>query len=472
MKHSLALKLILAFTLIAVTTAALVGIIIWMTSPARLGDLVTRQQLATFKQSLISYYETNGTLNGIEQTFPRIGGMLTNSTGGPPDNTFAQDNRFSFVVIDANRKVVMAHRPGFVLGTLVGSDALVKATPIEFENKVVGYILTPTERPGFTVEEQAFLVQSYRAVALAAAGAVLLSLIVGALLASTLTRPLRELKQATQRMAGGQLDQQVSIHSNDEIGELGQTFNQMSRELTHSNQMRQQMTADIAHDLRTPLTVIAGYIESMRDGVLSPTKQRLEVIYAEIERLQRLVEDLRTLSRAEAGELTLNRQMVSAGRLLQQTAAAFQHQAEQHGVQINVLTSGQSPEIWVDETRMMQVLGNLMTNALRYTPEGGQVTLKDEQAGDRAVLTVSDTGTGIAPADLPRVFDRFYRGDTARSEQNGESGLGLAIARAFVQAHGGEISVTSVSGSGTSFTIQLPLAHADGTGQSPASIEK
>jgi len=463
MKHSLALKLILAFTLIAVTTAALVGISIWLSSPARLGDLVTRQELATFKQSLVSYYQTNGTLNGIEQSFPRVG---VNPFGKPPETALSQDTRFSFVVIDANRKVVMAHRPGFVLGTLVGSDALVKATPIEVENKVIGYILTPSERPGFTAEEQAYLQQSYRAVAVAAIGAVLLSLIVGALLASTLTRPLRELKQATQRMAGGQLEQQVSIHSNDEIGELGQTFNQMSRELTHSNQMRQQMTADIAHDLRTPLTVIAGYIESMRDGILSPTKQRLEVIYAEIERLQRLVEDLRTLSRAEAGELTLNRQLIPAGRLLRQTAAAFQHQADQHGVQINVLTSGQSAEIWVDETRMMQVLGNLMTNALRYTPEGGQVTLKDEQTRDRVVLTVSDTGSGIAPADLPRVFDRFYRGDSSRSEQNGESGLGLAITRAFVQAHGGEITVASMPGSGTKFTILLPLSHPESAIQS------
>lgn len=457
MKRKLATKLILAFTLIAVATAALVGAIIWFTSPARLSDLVVRQQLATYKRYLVDYYEANGTLQGIERSFPPVEVPFAFPGDAGSGATFGIERRIPFVVIDENHRVVLAYRPEYLLGMLVTSERLVKAVPIEVEGKVVGYILTPPERPGFTPEELAYLQQMYRALALAAIAAVGIALVVGALLASSLTRPLRELKQAAQRMAGGDLDQQVVIRSQDEIGELGQTFNQMSRELAHSNRMRRQMTADIAHDLRTPLTVIAGYVESMRDGVLAPTPQRLEVIYAEIERLQRLVEDLRTLSRAEAGELTLNRQMLPAGRLLQQAAAVFQHQAEQRGVRLQVQVAPDLPEIWVDEPRMMQVLGNLMTNALRYTPQGGAVTLLAGRDGDRAVLQVSDTGSGIPPEDLPHVFDRFYRGDPARSEQNGESGLGLAIARAFVQAHGGEIGATSQPGQGSTFTISMPL---------------
>jgi signal transduction histidine kinase len=144
-------------------------------------------------------------------------------------------------------------------------------------------------------------------------------------------------------------------------------------------------------------------------------------------------------------------------RLLQQAAAAFQHQAEQHGVQLRVQAAENLPAVWADETRLMQVLGNLITNALRYTPEGGQVTLNAARDGDRMVLQVSDTGSGIAAEDLPKVFDRFYRGDSARSEQGGESGLGLAIARAYVQAHGGEINAVSQPGQGSTFTIRLPL---------------
>ncbi|TLN20243.1 HAMP domain-containing protein [bacterium] len=460
MKRSLATKLILVFSLIAVTTAALVAVVIWLTSPARLSDLVIKQQLASFKQYLVEYYQANGTLYGIEDTFPDVGGVTFGQNGGQAGASFTTGQRLSFVVIDANRKVVLAHRPEYMLGMLVTSDTLVKASPIEVNGKNVGYILTPPDRPGFTAEEKAYLTQMYRAVALAAVGAVLLSLIVGILLASSLTRPLRELKQATQRMANGELEQQVKIRSRDEIGDLGQTFNQMSHELARSNQLRRQMTADIAHDLRTPLTVIAGYVESMRDGVLSPTTQRLEVIYAEIERLQRLVDDLRTLSRAEAGELTLNRERISAARLLQKTADAFQHQAEQHDVTLAVQNATDLPDVDVDEMRMLQVMGNLMTNALRYTPQGGRVTLESLRDGAWALLKVSDTGTGIAPEDLPRVFDRFYRSDSSRSEANGESGLGLAIARAFVQAHGGEITVDSQPGNGATFTIRLPLSPA------------
>lgn len=457
MKQNLASKLILAFTLIAVTTAALVGVVIWLTSPARLGDLVTRQQLAVYKRYISNYYKENGSLDNIGRSFPRVDQPFNLFENDPSDQDFAMDRRVPFVLVNENRRVVLAYRPEYVLGMLVTDETLVKADPIEVDGKVIGYILAAPEQPGFTAEELAYLRQTYRAVALAAAAAVLIALAVGTLLARSLTRPLRELKQAAQKMTGGDLQQQVAVRSRDEIGELGQAFNQMSSQLARSNEMRRQMTADIAHDLRTPLTVIAGYVESMRDGVLAPTPQRLETIYAEIERLQRMVEDLRTLTRAEAGELTLNRQDLPVERLLQQAAAAFQHQAEQHGVQLRVQAAENLPAVWADETRLMQVLGNLITNALRYTPEGGQVTLNAARDGDRMVLQVSDTGSGIAAEDLPKVFDRFYRGDSARSEQGGESGLGLAIARAYVQAHGGEINAVSQPGQGSTFTIRLPL---------------
>jgi len=457
MKQNLATKLILAFTLIAVTTAALVGMVIWLTSPARLGNLVTRQQLAVYKRYITNYYKENGTLDNIGRTFPQVDQPFNLFGNNQSDQGFAIDRRVPFVLVNENRRVVLAYRPEYVLGMLVTDETLVKADPIEVDGKVIGYILAAPERPGFTTEELTYLRQTYRAMALAAVAAIAIALVVGTLLARSLTRPLRDLKQAAQKMTSGDLQQQVAVHSRDEIGELGQAFNQMSSQLARSNEMRRQMTADIAHDLRTPLTVIAGYVESMRDGVLAPTPQRLETIYAEIERLQRMVEDLRTLTRAEAGELTLNRQDLPVERLLQQAAAAFQHQAEQHGVQLRAQSANNLPALWADETRIMQVLGNLITNALRYTPEGGQVTLSAARDGNWMALQVSDTGSGIAAEDLPKVFDRFYRGDSARSEQGGESGLGLAIARAYVQAHGGEINAVSLPGQGSTFTIRLPL---------------
>jgi len=281
------------------------------------------------------------------------------------------------------------------------------------------------------------------------------------LLARTLTRPLRALTQATHRMAGGELEQEVLVKSGDEIGELAAAFNQMSREVARANKARRQMTADVAHELRTPLTVIAGYIESMRDGVLAPTPERLSVIYAEIEHLQHLVGDLRTLTQADAGQLKLNRQPISPQELLRQAFAAFEYQAAQKGVSLEMQLNGALPAITIDESRIAQVLGNLLSNALRYTPSGGRVTLAAAAPdGDRVTLTVQDTGPGIAPEDLPFIFNRFYRADKSRAEENGESGLGLAISKALVEAHGGQIEAQSALEKGMTFVIHLPTGSA------------
>jgi signal transduction histidine kinase len=280
------------------------------------------------------------------------------------------------------------------------------------------------------------------------------------LLARTLTQPLRSLTQATHRMAGGDLEQVVPVNSADELGELAAAFNQMSQALARANTARRQMAADVAHELRTPLTVIAGYIEAMRDGVLAPTPERLSVIYGEMEHLQHLVGDLRTLSQADAGELKLNLQPVPTRDLLQQTSAAFAHQAEQKGVRLELSVADDVPALLADEIRMAQVLDNLLTNALRYTPSGGRIVLGAAEHGGRVVLTVRDTGLGIAPEALPLIFDRFYRAAPSRAASAGESGLGLAIAKALVEAHGGALTVASAVGAGSTFRIELPAQSA------------
>jgi signal transduction histidine kinase len=285
----------------------------------------------------------------------------------------------------------------------------------------------------------------------------MIALLLGLLLARTLTRPLRELTAATQALAQGDLEQEVTVRSQDELGELAVAFNQMSAELARAVQVRRQMTADIAHDLRTPLTVIKGYAEALRDGDLSSTTATFETIYQEAEHLSHLIEDLRTLSLVDAGELALNRQAVSPKDLLERTAAAHLVQARRSGVTLHVDASVSLPSIHIDPDRLAQVLGNLVGNALRYTPEGGQITLAARQHGDGVRLTIQDTGAGIAPDDLPHIFDRFYRGDDARETNEGESGLGLAIAKSLVEAHGGTISVTSTLGEGSVFAVALPV---------------
>lgn len=283
----------------------------------------------------------------------------------------------------------------------------------------------------------------------------MIALVVGVFLARMLTRPIKDLTTAARRMAEGELEQQVAVRSQDEIGELAQAFNLMSQQIARANQLRRQMTADIAHDLRTPLTVIAGYIESMRDGVLQPTPQRLDLIYQEIERLQKMVSDLRMLSQADAGELNLYPRPIPPLALLRRAASLFQHHADQAGVRLRVEEGAETRLIRVDEDRMMQVMDNLISNALRYTPPGGEVTLRVRQELNRVILQVEDTGSGIPPEDLPRIFERFQRVDASRHSESGGSGLGLAIVKALVEAQGGKVIAESEVGKGTRISISF-----------------
>jgi signal transduction histidine kinase len=278
----------------------------------------------------------------------------------------------------------------------------------------------------------------------------------GAVLASTLIRPLQALTSAAHKIAAGQLEQQVPVTSSDEIGELAGAFNRMSQQVSGANRLRKQMTADIAHDLRTPLTVIAGYIESMRDGVLQPTPERLVIIYQEIEGLQNLVSDLRMLSQVDAGELPLHKQTVVVPDLLEHAAAPFRHQAEKQAVELVITVEENLPQLQLDEARMMQIYGNLLSNALRYTPAGGQIHLAAHRLGAGVVLSVSDTGLGIAEEELPFIFDRFHRVDKSRHTDAGETGLGLAIVKALVEAQGGSVHARSRQGDGAVIEMIFP----------------
>ena len=283
----------------------------------------------------------------------------------------------------------------------------------------------------------------------------MLALLLSIILARTLTKPVRELTGAIRAMARGKLGVAVLVRSRDEIGELTTAFNQMSADLARSNQLRKQMTADIAHDLRTPLTVIGGYIESLRDGVLEANPERFDVMHQVVQHLQHLVEDLRILSLADAGELKLNRQRLAPEILLEQTASAFQPQAAQKQIALQMQCEPGLPEISVDEIRIAQVLGNLMSNALRYTAEGGLIILSARRHANEISLTVADNGEGIAPEALPHIFERFYRADESRQSET-ESGLGLAITKSLVEAHGGTIAAQSAgAGKGSTFSVRL-----------------
>jgi len=216
------------------------------------------------------------------------------------------------------------------------------------------------------------------------------------------------------------------------------------------------MTADIAHELRSPLTVINGYLEAMQDGSLEVTQQRLSFIKNEVNQLNRLVDDLRTLALADAGELEINKEAISLQAMFTYLENAHILQANSKSIELLFEKEPSAERIFADEGRIIQVLSNLITNAIRHTPEGGSVTIKGYQHNKDISIDVADTGEGISAQDLDLVFDRFYRGDTSRLSTSGESGLGLSITKAIVEAHGGTIDVKSKVGEGTTFTVTLP----------------
>lgn len=466
-------KLTLAFLLVAVTAAALVALLIRTTSATRLNDLILQQQRADFAALVTDYYQQTGSAVGLDKYLRetiRPNPQPQPGQGQPPygQNPFPQQNdrRNLFGFADAQGMVIVPLMPQFQPGQKVPENILDDNTPLEVDNLFIGTILANPLPIDLTPEERAYLERTNNALTLAAFGGILFALIVGFLLARTLTRPLRALTLATEKMAGGDLNQRVEVTSNDEIGELGNSFNRMSQQVSRANQLRKQMTADIAHDLRTPLTVIAGYVESIRNGDLAPTPERLETIYIEIQRLQNLVEDLRLLALTDAGELRLNLQDLNVKDLLESLATSFKLSAQQKGIELTVHTADGLPEIYADKARLTRVLSNLVGNALQHTTEGGKVVLRANiipspfpaEEDDSILILVEDTGEGIPAADLPFIFDRLYRGDKSRTEADGaSSGLGLAIAKALVEAHGGRIWAESEMGRGTRMAVELQI---------------
>jgi signal transduction histidine kinase len=268
--------------------------------------------------------------------------------------------------------------------------------------------------------------------------------------------PLAELMAAADAVAAGDLSVRVREVGRGSIAGFARRFNRMTAELARAETARRNLTADVAHELRTPLQIIQGNLEGVLDGVYEPTPAHLRATLVETRRLARLVGDLQTLSLAEAGQLPLHRREVVAADLLEDVAARFAGAAAEAGVVLKVTPNATSPRLLVDPERLEGVLSNLTANALRHTPVAGHVTLSATAAPGGAVLAVADTGEGIAAADLPFVFDRFWRGDRARGRTAG-AGLGLAIARQLVLAHGGTIEVSSAPGAGTTFSIFLPM---------------
>ena len=288
--------------------------------------------------------------------------------------------------------------------------------------------------------------------AAAAAGILLVSL-----MSRRILSPVQRLTAAARRLGQGDLSQRVPAAGPRELQDLSRTFNTMAENLQAAEQQRRSLVADVAHELRTPLSNLQGYLEAVQDGLLEADQTTISALRQQTAHLIALVEDLRLLAQAEAGVLQLHRTPTALGELLRAAVDDFRPRAEGKDLRLTLEVDPDTPLLWLDQTRIRQIVGNLLENALLHTPEGGGIAVTAGPAGDGGIaVSVQDSGPGIPAAALPYIFDRFYRVDPSRARASGGVGLGLTIARQLARAHGGDLQGESPAGAGTVFTLTLP----------------
>lgn len=489
MRHSLWTRLMGAFLGVIVVGVIVMVISVRLSTASQLRRRVLSDDVAqanALAPLLASYYGQQGGWNGVEaflasapsatvQATPWPNGMMGPNMG--PSMMWNWQQWFQVtrttgpiaervVVLDTGGKVV-ADTGGASLGEQHPAEhaeggVSITANGITVGTVLVGSMIEPVLNPA----DEDFLSSVNFSIFVTSAAVGLLALVLGSLLFRQITSPLRALSQAAGAIAGGDLTRRVAIRSDDEIGRVAQSFNQMAEGLAHADAQRRNLIADIAHELRTPLTIIQGNLEALMDGVYDLTPDNIALVHRHTVVLSRLVADLRDLALAEAGQLRLERQRISLTDVIAQVSEGLETQAREKGVTLKTEPSETLPPVEADEQRIAQVLFNLMSNGLRHTPNGGTITTSVELRDGRVLVTVRDTGNGIPPEDLPHVFERFYRADRSRARATGGSGLGLTIAKQIVEAHGGQIWAQSWLGAGSTFGFSLPLS---GPNVSPTS---
>jgi signal transduction histidine kinase len=465
------LKLLVGFVLVAVVAVGLVAVLANRATTQQFQIYVSQgRQLRAERLApeFAAYYARTGSWDGVSTW---MAGLLdAQSAGRGPGQGRGQGlgTLLDRLLLAGPDGQVLADSQNDLVGSQLSAAELARGVPVQVAGRSVGTLLVPAAGSSYESLEGEFLREVNRSLVWAGMGAGALALILGLLLARQLTAPLRALTQAARQMAHGDLNQRVHARGEDEIGELGQAFNQMAQSLSRQETLRRNLMADIAHELRTPLSILRGDLEALLDGVYAPTPEALASLQEETLLLARLVDDLRALAQAEAGQLRLECEPTDLADLLRGVVEGFDLQAESQGQILTLdLPSGRSGHglalVDADPLRVRQVVANLLSNALRHASGGGRVTVSAVQRPGEVQVSVADDGPGINPEDLPHVFDRFWRGvrpgAAAHPRVGNGSGLGLAIARELVRAHKGRIWVESEPGQGSTFHFTLPLQH-------------
>jgi len=469
MKLSLRSRLILSFLSVIVLTAGLVVVLANRITTARFNYLVShsgQMQAHSLAPAFADYYLQTGSWVGVEALLERGLDFRGNPMGRgrrgngvpmmPMMGMTGSDNDRLFLA-DASGRVV-ADSAGQSTQLRLSDSDLAKGAPIIVGAEQVGTLIVASGLGTLTADQSAFLSQVNGLMLLAAAVAGLAVLLVGSFQARRIVAPVRALARAAQRVSDGDLSQRLPVKSQDELGEMATAFNAMAAQLEQQHVLRRRAMADVAHELRTPLSVLQIDLESIEDGLTEPTPDVIAGLREEVGLLNRLVDDLRMLSLAEAGELQMDVRPLDVAELARSAVERVRSTAREKGITLSVQLPDHVPPVVGDRQRLAQVLLNLLSNALRHTPPGGRITVTARQIGEGEVqVAVRDTGEGIPEPELAHVFERFYRTDRVRSRDTGGSGLGLTIARSLIEAHGGRIWAESAEGEGSTFAFALPV---------------
>lgn len=447
MRRSYAFRLGAAFAGIGIAAAALTAILVNVAFGSRFTSYLQEQQQARQEQLVAGLAESYAKSGGWDPSDLRTLESLALMDGGTVRLVDADGNTVWDPSSGAGGRLSAMHRQMMGTGPLGPEQRL----PIRVGGEVLGTAIVRLPKAGLLPQDVAFRSSVNHMLLVGGVVAGLAALVLGLVLARRATAPARALTRAARAMAAGDRSERVDFEAPDELGEMAEAFNAMADTIEEEDRLRRTFSAEVAHELRTPLAILRTQIEGLQDGVVEPTSPALASLHEESLRLTRLVEDLETLASADAAGFSLNRTRVELRALLEDAAREFAGPYEAGGVRLS--TDLEEVDVDADATRIRQIAANLLSNALKFTPGGGEVRVTLRRDGHDALVTVSDTGPGIPPAELPRVFDRFFRGRGVRPRG---SGIGLTVARELVLAHGGEIRVTSEPGHGARFEIRLP----------------
>ncbi len=476
--RSLRNRLTITYILVALLAVAVVAGLATFLIQRGFDSLADRQaqlEASDAAERLADYYDRRGSWRGVDgflrHRFPLL------QSGKLADRRQLQllDNQGG-VIFDST--VPFSNRRTAALRSEMRAPVIVNET-------MVGTVLVSSARDQLSQSEREFLTRVRLSVLIGSITALAIALVAGLVSAAQVTGPLRTLTVAARRLASGARHEALPIPVDRELADLATAFNTMAAQLEQQEDLRRQQVADIAHELRTPLSVLRLQLESLEDGVEQPTPMLLGSLTEEVGLLSRLVDDLRLISLADAGQLTLNLEQLDVGDSLRQAAASAAARARQQHITLQTNPPPTPLTVVADPQRMAQVLGNLIENAIRYTPAGGIITLaaaidthnrldaiqprtdtiyrvptSTRQPAGSVIFSVSDTGPGIPPEDLARLFERFWRADRARTRETGGSGLGLTIVKRLVDLQGGRVWATSQIGHGTTFHVALPISTA------------